>query len=351
MGSADTIPLDPAPSDAVSRASFSATGDLVLVSTWAGTLTVHASSTGLLKHEAPTSSRALLDAVWTGPSPASSSIAAASLDGRVLLTSPTEAALSPWTELGTHDDAARCVVSLGQSLVTGGWDATVRFWDARLHNAQTAASVDAGGKVYAMCRCGENSVVFATSARTVRVLDTRKTGHFVHDKTPPTLQYQLRGLSASADGAQYVVGSTEGRVAVEWLDGKAEPFSFKCHRADGLAFPVNAIAHNGKYGSFATGGGDGHVAFWDGEAKKRIAQYSRYQTSVASLGFDEGSQRIVVAVSYTFEEGEKDHPPDEVHIRKVDDGHIATKSAMEGNSKGMEGTKEKPPSTTAAAKE
>lgn len=325
MGSADTVSLDPAPPDAVSRVSFNETGESVLISTWAGTLSVHASDTGLLKHEAPKVSRSFLDASWSGPS--GTTIAAACLDGRVLLTSPVESGLSAWRELGKHDDAARCILSLGDVLATGGWDSSLRLWDERVDNPQTAR-VDAGGKVYAAARCGDNALVFATSARRVRVLDIRKTESFVHDKVPPTLQYQLRGLSASADGRQYVVGSTEGRVAVDWLEGKGEPFSFKCHRMDGLAFPVNAIAHNAKYGSFATGGGDGHVSFWDGDAKKRIAQYPRYPTSVASLDFDCKSERIVVAVSYTFEEGEKDHPPDEVHIRKVDDAHIATRSAQ-----------------------
>lgn len=322
MAAPPLIALDPAPPDAVSRASFSHSGDSVLVSTWAGTLSVYTSSNGLLKAEAPKSSRPLLDATWAGAT--GDALAAATVDGRVLLTSPKESAFAPWTELGRHDDAARCVVSFGDVLATGSWDSSVRLWDGRTENAQ-AMKVDVEGKVYAMCRCGEDSVAVATSSRRVRIVDRRKPEKFVHDKTPPTLQYQLRGLSARADGGQYVVGSTGGRVAVEWLDGKEEPFSFKCHRADGLSFPVNTIAHNGKYGSFATGGGDGHVSFWDGAAKKRIAQYPRYPTSVASIGFDGNSDRMVIAVSYTFEEGEKDHPPDEVHIVKVDDAHIATK--------------------------
>ena len=82
------------------------------------------------------------------------------------------------------------------------------------------------------------------------MLDVRKPDSFVHDKTPLMFQYQLRGVSASVDGAQYAVGSTEGRLAVEWLDDdKREPFSFNCHRMNALAFSVNCIAHNAKYGS------------------------------------------------------------------------------------------------------
>lgn len=125
-------------------------------------------------------------------------------------------------------------------------------------------------------------------------------------------------------------GGTEGRVAVDWLqDADRDAFSFRCHRLDGLAFPVNCIAHNTRFGSFATGGGDGHVSFWDGQARKRIAQLTRYPTSIASIDFSDDSSRIAVAVSYTFEEGEKDHPPDEVHIRDLDDTFIATKESKE----------------------
>lgn len=60
----------------------------------------------------------------------------------------------------------------------------------------------------------------------------------------------------------YAVSSVEGRVAIEYFDNsetaQAKKFAFKCHRAkeggEDVAYPVNAIAFQPVYGTFATGG-------------------------------------------------------------------------------------------------
>lgn len=325
----ETITLDPSPRDCVSRVSFSESSQTLLVSTWAGSVAIHDVQTGVLRTEARTLSSAVLDAAWVTESQA---VVAASLTGKLLHASVGEAGFGEWTEVGSHDKPIRCVAHVpyqGGILASGAWDERIRLWDLR--GKGRTADIDAGGKVYGIVRCGGQGLLFVNSKRRVRLIDVRKTSDFVYDVVPPTLAYQLRGLSANASGKQYAVGSTEGRVAVQWFDSGRESFSFKCHRSDGLAFPVNCISHNHKYGSFATGGGDGHISFWDGEARKRIAQYPRYPTSIASLDFDATSQRIAFAVSYTFEEGEKDHPPDEVHIRVLDDSQIATKSSKDAD--------------------
>lgn len=321
------VTVDPAPEDAVSCVCFSSDSSSLLVSTWAGTLSVFAPQTGALRAEAKRHSSALLDANWRPEVP---TVLAASLDGSLLHATFTEASVTNWDVVGRHEAAIRAFVpSVGTSaaIVTGGWDKTIRLWDLRCDaKSNMLTNMQANGKIFGAASCGPECAIFITSQRRVCVLDIRNTSSFLHDREPPTLAHQLRGISVTPDGSQYVVGSTEGRVAVEWLDNSGkDSFSFRCHRLDGLAFPVNCVAHNKRYGSFATGGGDGHVAVWDGEARKRIAQFSRYPTSVASIDFDPQSELLAVAVSYAFEEGEKDHPPDEVLIRKVDDSHIATK--------------------------
>lgn len=323
-----TVTLDPAPEDAVSRIAFSCDSSSLLVSTWAGTLSVHASQTGALRTEVKRHASALLDAGWHQTE---SCLIASALDGSVLVARLTESSVNDWNTIGCHQSGARALVpSFGTSaslIASGGWDGKIQLWDLRAdEKSSMVAKIEAGGKVFGAACCGSECAVFITSERRVRIIDVRNTGEFLHDREPPTLAHQLRGISTTSNGSQYVVGSTEGRVAVEWLDGSGkDSFSFRCHRNDGLAFPVNCVAHNNRYDSFATGGGDGHVAVWDGEARKRITQFSRYPTSIASIDFDTKSDWMAVAVSYTFEEGEKDHPPDEVLIRKIDDAHIATK--------------------------
>jgi cell cycle arrest protein BUB3 len=87
-------------------------------------------------------------------------------------------------------------------------------------------------------------------------------------------------LACFTDGRGYALGSVEGRVAMEYIDqspeAQANKYAFKCHRRqiDGkdVAFPVHAIAFHSGFGTFATGGGDGVVNFWDGANKKRLFQ-------------------------------------------------------------------------------
>lgn len=314
LGSRGVRNLSPAPTDGVTRVAFSKNGKRLLYSTWNGTLAIHCPSTGLLEAEGTVPSKcALLDASWAGDG--SDTVAVAALDGRVL---ESDASMTKWNVVGCHaDSAARGVVHNANHrvLISGGWDGFLRFWDPRARDSSTLSEKDIGGKCFGLAQCGAESVIAITSARHVVIVDVRKTSEFVHDKVPNALSYQLRGISANADGTRYVVGSTEGKVALEWPLDPKRAYSFRCHRVDGLSFPINCIAHNARFGSFATGGGDGHVAIWDAERKKRVVQYSRESTSIASLDFSADSNSIAVAVSYTFEEGEKDHPPDSICIR------------------------------------
>ena len=91
-------------------------------------------------------------------------------------------------------------------------------------------------------------------------------------------------------------------------------------------FPVNAIAFHPLHGTFATGGCDSMVAIWDGEQKKRITQLPAFPTSIAALDFSRDGSLLAVASSYTFEEGDKDHPADQIFVRRVQDSEVRPKS-------------------------
>ena len=316
-----SVELQPAPSDGVTHVSFGA-DERVFVCTWSGEAALHSGETGqLLVRSSPTGT-ALLDGSWVE----STRAVVAGLDGSVRLS---DATFKTWDLVAQHEAPVRSVLSMEKRscIVSAGWDAALNITDWRqrgIDNAKTTC-VKAGGKLFGAAPYGTDAVVFITSERKVCIVDIRKTSEFIHDKTPPALTYQLRSVSANTAGDQYVVGSTEGRVAVEWPLEPGRGYSFRCHRLDGLAFPINSIRHNNKYPStFATGGGDGHVSLWDAIGRKRIAQYMRQSTSIASIDFNTGSTRMVIAVSYTFEEGEKDHPADSVHIRPVFDSDISS---------------------------
>ena len=69
-------------------------------------------------------------------------------------------------------------------------------------------------------------------------------------------------------------------------------------------YPVNSIGFNAKYNTFATGGGDGNVAVWDGEKRKRLWRLNKsLPTSVTSLAYSADSTRLAIAVSYDFSRG------------------------------------------------
>ena len=61
-----------------------------------------------------------------------------------------------------------------------------------------------------------------------------------------------------------------------------------------------------RHGTFSTGGCDGMVNVWDWQNKKRLRQFPKYPSSIASLSFSHDGKYLAVASSYTFEEGEKE---------------------------------------------
>ena len=90
-------------------------------------------------------------------------------------------------------------------------------------------------------------------------------------------------------------------------------------------YPVNAIAFHPKYGTFATGGCDQTCSTWDGFNKKKIFSLPPFPTSVAALAFSRDGSELAIAASYTFEEGDRDHPRDEIFTRAILDQEIRPK--------------------------
>nr|XP_054766335.1 mitotic checkpoint protein BUB3-like [Lytechinus pictus] len=234
--------------------------------------------------------------------------------------------------LGNHEDAVKCVEFCTDVnvVVTGSWDQTVKLWDPRI--GRSTGSFSQPDKVYTMAVTGDRLVV-GTAGRKVLVWDLRNMG-YVQQRRESSLKYQTRCIRAFPNGQGYVLSSIEGRVAVEYLDPSPDvqkkKYAFKCHRlkVDGVEqiYPVNAIAFHNRHNTFATGGCDGFVNIWDGFNKKRLCQFHCYPTSVSSLAFSNDGSVLAIASSYTYEEGDIDHPEDSVFIRKVSDQETKPKS-------------------------
>ena len=67
------------------------------------------------------------------------------------------------------------------------------------------------------------------------------------------------------------------------------------------------------------------VNLWDASLKKKLKQFEDYPTSISALRFSPDGSKLAVASSYTFEEGERDHPNDEIWIRNITDENFALK--------------------------
>ncbi|KAL8659165.1 MAG: hypothetical protein Q9226_000572 [Calogaya cf. arnoldii] len=127
-----------------------------------------------------------------------------------------------------------------------------------------------------------------------------------------SLKFMTRSVACMPNDAGYASSSIEGRVAVEWFDpspeSQARKYAFKCHRQANeqgidVVYPVNALAFHPVHGTFASGGGDGFVALWDGVAKRRIRQYQRYASSVSAVAVSGDGKLLAVAISPGFEDG------------------------------------------------
>lgn len=229
------------------------------------------------------------------------------------------------TVLGKHELATRCIEysSANSMILTGSWDKTVTAWDPRVRGATGTYSLP--DKVFTMSTAGDKLVV-GTAGRHVWIYDLRNMS-VVEQRRESSLKFQTRSIRMFPSGDGYVLSSIDGRVAVEWIDPSPEAqgkkYAFKCHRGkeDGqdVIYPVNSLAFHPVHGTFASGGCDGMVNIWDAKNKKRLCQTHKYPTSISAMAFSSDGTSLAIASSYTYEEGEKDHPADAIFIRRTTD--------------------------------
>ncbi|RXM91234.1 Mitotic checkpoint protein BUB3 [Acipenser ruthenus] len=271
MTGSNEFKLNQGPEDGISAVKFSpSTAQFLLVSSWDTTVRLFDVGGNAMRmkyqHSAPVLDCAFYDPthVWSG--------------GLDLQLKTHDLNTDQETIVGAHDAPIRCVEYCPEVnvMVTGSWDRSVRLWDPRTPcNAGTFSQPEKG----------------------------------------------------------YVLSSIEGRVAVEYLDPSPEvqkkKYAFKCHRLkeNGIeqVYPVNAISFHSVHNTFATGGSDGFVNIWDPFNKKRLCQFHRYPTSIASLAFSNDGSTLAIAASYMHELGDIEHPEDAIYIRQVTDAETKPK--------------------------
>ncbi|KAG9221543.1 hypothetical protein CCMSSC00406_0009366 [Pleurotus cornucopiae] len=216
------------------------------------------------------------------------------------------------TALGPHSDAVSsiCHSRESNSIITGSWDRTVRFWDSRASSAQQS-SHDLPERVYHM-DIVNNTLVVGMASRMFWIYDIRKM-EVPAQQRDSSLRFMTRSLACMIDGQGFATGSTEGRIAVEYFDPSPEAqekkYAFKCHRQtiDDVdhVWPVNALAFHPIYNTFASAGSDGTVSIWDYKVKKRLRQYPKFDSPIPSIHFNSDGKRLAIGVSYTWDEGDE----------------------------------------------
>jgi mRNA export factor len=155
-----------------------------------------------------------------------------------------------------------------------------RYWDTRQQNP--AHTQQLPERCYAMS-VRHPLMVVATADRNIVVYNlANPQTEFKRIMSP--LKYQTRCVATFPDKQGFLVGSIEGRVAVQHIDDaqQAKNFTFKCHRDNNDIYAVNAISFHPVHATFATSGSDGAYNFWDKDSKQRL-KVCFSQTSEFSL--------------------------------------------------------------------
>jgi mRNA export factor len=192
-------------------------------------------------------------------------------------------------------------------VISGGWDNSIKFWDTRQPNP--TAAINLSGKVLGMS-FSFPLLVAILSDRQMAVVNVNSVAQGNTNPTivpDPSIKYQIRSVTTSADAKSVVMGMIEGRcivknVSLEPTVNVSQDFTFRCHR-DTLAHSLNSVAYNPMYGSFATGGSDGQILLWDRQAKQRLKCYASLGGPVTAMDFKPDSTVLAYAVGYDWHKG------------------------------------------------
>lgn len=249
---------------------------------------------------------------------------------------------STQTVLSSHEAGVRSVVYSREHniIISGSWDSTLHIHlpDAGSNPDSLPSTIPLPSKPFSLSLTATKLVV-AMASRALHIYDLKALAVLTAQadgtadnnrvevepwqRRESSLKFMTRCVACMPDDAGYASSSIEGRVAVEWFDpspeSQARKYAFKCHRQTAednvdVVYPVNALAFHPVFGTFASGGGDGVVALWDGISKRRIRQYQKYSSSVAAVAFSGNGKYLAIGVSPGFEDGKDDVPEGVVKI-------------------------------------
>ena len=276
----------------------------VAISTWAGTVEVYDTTTGdclqVQKRQSPQ-----LAVEWVNKGV----IASGGADGILFFND---------LQVGSHSGPISCLSLVGQYLISGSFDRTVKVWDI-ISRTMVTEYTELSAKVLRIANDGKSQVFVACTERTIFRFDL--TNVECSDTVEAPLPYQTRSIAANE--SFLAIGTYEGRVSVAHLSGNpSKQIAFKAHVSQEevkICYPVNTMEFAKATNYLATGGSDGAISIWDVDSQRVVQALGDesgcpFDTSVASISFSNDGNLLAAAVSYSFEHGEQEHPPDRLVI-------------------------------------
>lgn len=105
-----------------------------------------------------------------------------------------------------------------EMLITGSWDKKIRYWDLRTPNP--VATVQLPERVYSM-DVSQGLLVVGCAERHIQIFNlTNPTTVYKTAQSP--LKWQTRIVKCFPDATGYVVGSVEGRCAIQHVEDKQQ---------------------------------------------------------------------------------------------------------------------------------
>jgi mRNA export factor len=295
------------PADGVSSLSWSPSANFLVATCWAygeqadNVLCYEVQTNGqampkaAIKHEAP-----VLCSAWHSDG---SAVFSGGCDNQV---KKWDLATNQTTQVAQHDAPVRHCAWINEVnlLVTGSWDKTLKYWDTRQPNP--ALRVQLPERCYALS-VTHPLLVVGTAERHIQVYNLSDPSRPYKQLMSP-LKYQTRTVAAFPNKQGYLVGSIEGRVAVNHVEESlaSKNFTFKCHREQADIYAVNDVKFHPRHGTFVTCGSDGVFNFWDKDSKQRLKQMAKCSAPIPCGDFNRDGSIFAYAVSYDWSKGGSD---------------------------------------------
>lgn len=190
-------------------------------------------------------------------------------------------------------------INILDCFISGSWDKSFRVWDVRVK--QPVEGQDIGKKIFASSS-RDNILVLGCSERENLVYDIRNL-KLPFQRRPSSFKYMTRSVCCNQNFEGFVSSSIEGRTSVEYInpsqEAQSKNFTFKCHRQIqkdyDIVYPVNDLKFHPIHQTLATAGGDGVVAFWDIQVRKRLRVLNPSKINISSISFNVDGSMLAIA--------------------------------------------------------